>query len=67
MVLPGAGGLGASTIPGVEGVIDGVGTESRDTEWVVGRVEAVGEVFEELPLTSFAGDGMLCVLFWEGV
>jgi hypothetical protein len=51
--------LGASTIPEVEGVVEGVGTESSDTEWVVGNVEAVGEVFDGLPFTLFNGWGIL--------
>lgn len=59
VVLPGAGGLGASMMPEVEGVVDGVGTASRGTECVVGIVEAVGEVLVALPLTSLAGCGML--------
>lgn len=36
VVLPGGGGLGASTMPLVEGVVEGVGTESRGCELVVG-------------------------------
>lgn len=58
-VLPGAGGLGESTMPGVDGVVDGDGMESSETECVVGMVEAVGEEFEALPLTLLAGSGML--------
>ena len=57
MVLPGGGGLGASTIPEVEGVVEGVGTESSGTEWVVGSVDAEGEVFAGLPLTLLSGCG----------
>ena len=52
--------MGASTMPEVGGVVDGVGMESVGTEFVTGRVEAVGEVFEELPFTLLAGWGMLC-------
>jgi hypothetical protein len=59
VVLPGAGGLGASTIPEVGGVVEGVGIESSGTEWAVGRVAAVGDVFEGLPFTLFSGWGML--------
>jgi hypothetical protein len=55
VVLPGAGGLGASTIPEVDGVVEGVGTESSGTELVVGKVEAVGDAFDGLPLTLFNG------------
>ena len=33
---PAAGGLGASTMPFTEGVVDGVGRLSSGTEWVVG-------------------------------
>lgn len=55
VVLPGGGGLGASTMPGVEGVVEGVGTESSGTEWVVGSVDAEGEVLDGLPLTLFSG------------
>ncbi len=54
-MLAGAGGLGASTMPEVEGVVEGVGIESSGTEWVVGRVDAVGDVFEGLPFTLFKG------------
>jgi hypothetical protein len=55
VVLPGGGGLGASTMPEVEGVVEGVGIESRGTELVVGKVDAVGEVFDGLPFTLFKG------------
>jgi hypothetical protein len=51
--------LGASTMPDVGGVVEGVGTESSGTEWAVGRVAAVGEVFDGLPFTLFNGCGML--------
>lgn len=54
-------------MPGVEGVVDGVGTESRGTEWAVGNVDAVGELFEALPLTSLEGCGMLRGLEFAGV
>jgi len=59
VVLSAGGGLGASTMPAVEGVVEGVGTESIGTELVVGNVEAVGEVLEGLPLMLFSGCGML--------
>jgi hypothetical protein len=36
VVLSGGGGLGASTMPVLEAVVDGVGTESMGTELVVG-------------------------------
>ena len=36
VVLPAGGGLGASTMPVVDGVVEGVGTESMGTELVVG-------------------------------
>ena len=36
VVLPGGGGLGESTMPEVDGVVDGVATESKGTEFVVG-------------------------------
>ncbi len=55
VVLSGAGGLGASTMPVLEGVVEGVGTASRGTESVVGIVEAVGEVLVELPFTLLKG------------
>ena len=55
MEAPGAGGLGASTIPEADGVVDGVGTASNGTELVVGRVDAVGDVFDGLPFTLFTG------------
>ncbi len=55
MVLPGAGGLGASTMPEVEGVVEGVGSVSVATEWVVGKVDAVGEVLSGLPFTLLRG------------
>ena len=51
--------MGASTMPEVEGVVDGVGTESKGTELVVGYEAAVGEVLSGLPLTLLAGCGML--------
>ena len=59
VVLSGAGGLGASTMPVLDGVVDGVGTESVGTELVTGKVEAVGEELNSLPLTLLAGCGML--------
>ena len=59
VVLPGAGGLGASTMPEVEGVVEGVGSESVGTELVVGKVAAVGEVLSGLPFTLLRGWGML--------
>ena len=59
VVLPAGGGLGASTMPEVEGVVDGVGTESVGTETVTGSVAAVGEVFVGLPFTLFKGWGIL--------
>ena len=59
VVLPGGGGLGESTMPEVEGVVDGVGTASKGTELVVGYEAAVGEVLSGLPLTLLAGCGML--------
>lgn len=42
-------------MPEVDGVVEGVGTESSGTESVVGRVEAVGDVFEGLPFTLLSG------------
>ena len=54
-MLVAGGGLGASTMPEVEGVVEGVGIESSGTEWVVGRVDAVGDVFDGLPFTLFKG------------
>jgi hypothetical protein len=42
-------------MPEVAGVVEGVGIVSMGTEWVVGKVEAVGEVFEGLPFTLFNG------------
>jgi len=36
VVLPAGGGLGASTMPLVDCAVDGVGTESRGCELVVG-------------------------------
>ena len=57
VVLPGAGGFGASTMPEVEGVVEGVGRVSVGTELVVGRVEAVGEVLSGLPFTLLKGWG----------
>ena len=59
VVLPAGGGLGESTMPEVEGVVDGVGTESKGTELVVGNEAAVGDVFSGLPLTLLAGCGIL--------
>lgn len=59
MVLPAGAGLGASTMPEAGGVVDGVGTESVETESVTGSVAAVGEVFVGLPFTLFKGWGML--------
>ena len=59
MVLPGGGGLGESTMPDEDGVVDGVGIESMGTDWVVGRVEADGEVLAGLPFTLLSGCGML--------
>ncbi len=59
VVLSGAGGFGASTMPLLDGVVDGVGTESVGTELVTGKVDAVGEVLNSLPLTLFPGCGML--------
>ena len=55
MVVPGGGGLGASTMPELEGVVEGCGRESVETELVVGKVDAVGLVLVELPLTLFRG------------
>ncbi len=51
VVLPGGGGLGASTMPAVGGAVEGVGSESSGTELVVGKVDAVGEVLAGLPFT----------------
>ena len=59
LTVPGSGGLGASTMPLTGGVVLGVGIESMGTESVTGSVDAVGEVFDGLPLTLFAGRGML--------
>jgi hypothetical protein len=42
-------------MPEVEGVVEGVGSESVETEWVVGKVEAVGEVLSGLPFTLLRG------------
>ena len=42
-------------MPEVAGVVDGVGTESVETESVTGSVAAVGEVFVGLPFTLFKG------------
>ena len=47
--------MGASTMPEVGGVVEGVGIESSGTEFAVGKVEAVGEVFVGLPFTLFNG------------
>jgi len=55
VVVPGGGGLGASTMPELEGVVEGCGRESVETELVVGKVDAVGLVLVELPLTLFRG------------
>ena len=38
VVLPGGGGLGASTIPVLDGVVEGVGSALNGTESVVGSV-----------------------------
>ena len=51
VVLPGGGGFGASTIPEVDGVVEGDGIVSIGTELVVGKVDAVGEVLAGLPFT----------------
>ncbi len=58
MVLPAGGGLGVSTMPVLEGVVEGAGSEPIGTESVVGICEAVGVTFLELPLMSFSGWGM---------
>ena len=55
MVVPGGGGLGASTMPLEDGVVEGVGSVSVGTELVVGKVDAVGLVLAGLPLTLFMG------------
>lgn len=60
VVLPGGGGFGASTMPEVDGVVDGAGTESSGTELVVGNVDAVGEVLDGLPFTLLSGCGIGC-------
>jgi hypothetical protein len=52
---PGGGGGGESTIPLGGGVVDGVGTESAGTEFVTGKVDAVGELFAGFPFTLFKG------------
>jgi hypothetical protein len=57
---PAGGGFGASTMPLVEGVVEGVLTASSGTELVVGSVDAVGEVLFGLPLTLLNGCGMGC-------
>ena len=54
---PAGGGLGASTMPLVGGVVEGVAMESIGTELVVGYVAAVGEVLLGLPLTLLIGRG----------
>ena len=59
VVLPGGGGFGASTIPEVDGVVEGDGIVSIGTELVVGKVDAVGEVLLGLPFTLFSGCGTL--------
>ena len=59
---PAGGGFGASTIPSVEGVVEGVLTESSGTEFVVGKVEAVGDVLLGLPFTLLKGCGIGCGL-----
>ena len=51
VVLPGGGGLGVSTMPLLDGVVEGVGSESSGTELVVGICDAVGVTFAELPFT----------------
>ncbi len=51
VVLPGGGGFGASTIPELDGVVEGVGRELIGTEFVVGSVDAVGDELLELPFT----------------
>lgn len=57
-VLPGGGGLGASTMPWGGGVaVVGVGSVSIGTDWVVFRVEAVGDWLAGLPRGLLAGCG----------
>jgi hypothetical protein len=59
VVLPGGGGLGASTIPVLEGVVEGVGSELSGTELGVGSWDAVGDVLFSLPFTLLYGCGTL--------
>lgn len=57
-VLPGGGGLGASTMPCGGGVVVvGVGSVSIETDCVVFSVEAVGDWLAGLPRGLLAGWG----------
>ncbi len=53
-----AGGLGESTIPLTEGVVEGCDRVSSGTEFVVGICEAVGVVLYWLPFTLLGGIGL---------
>jgi len=67
VVLPGGGGFGASTMPCAGcAAVDGVGIMSLDTEFVVGSVAAVGDVFDGLPSGLFNGWGTLGGMEVEG-
>lgn len=49
VVLPGGGGLGASTIPLTGCAVEGAGNVLIGTEFVTGNVDAVGETLFGLP------------------